>query len=284
MLLQIILDGIMIGGIYTLVSLGLTIIFGVMRIINFAHGEYLMLAMYACFWLFTLTGLDPYVSIIIVAPLMFITGMATYRLVIHPIINASELAHVFATLGLSIALQGLALYFWHADFRSVPTVYASKTIILGSNFVNLTRFVALLVAIATVIALSLFFKKTYLGKAIRAATQNRIAAQLMGVDLTKIYMITFGLGMAILGLAGGVLMPVYEVFPTIGGLFVLVTFVVVILGGLGSIVGALVGGLLIGLIESISGFFIAPALKEGVYFIIFVLILLFRPTGILGRG
>ena len=272
------------GGVYALVSIGLTIIFGVMRIINFAHGEFLMLAMYATFWLFSLTGLDPYFSVFLVAPLMFIVGVVAYRLILHKIIDASELAHVFATLGLSIALQGLALFFWQADFRSVPTPYSTKLISLGPMFVSLSRLVVLLVAIATIVGLSFFLKKTFTGKAIRAATQNRVSAQLMGVNLNHIYMITFGLGAMTLGIAGAVLMPVYEVFPTIGGLFVLVTFVVVILGGLGSIAGALVGGLIIGLIESISGFFLAPALKEAVYFVIFVFILLLRPAGIFGKA
>ncbi|MCB2188269.1 MAG: branched-chain amino acid ABC transporter permease [Deltaproteobacteria bacterium] len=281
---QIILDGVVLGGIYALVSIGLTIIFGVMRIINFAHGEFLMLAMYATFWIFELFGLDPYVSVWLVAPIMFVAGVLAYRLILHRIIDAPELAHVFATLGLSIALQGLALFFWQADFRSVPTAYGSKLLTVSSVFVSLPRLVTLMAAVATVAGLSLFLRKTFTGKAIRAAAQDRVAAQLMGINLTHIYMITFGLGTFTLGLAGAVLMPVYEVFPTIGGLFVLVTFVVVILGGLGSIAGALVGGLLIGLIESISGFLLAPDLKEAVYFTMFVLILLFRPAGIFGRA
>lgn len=284
MLAQVLLDGIIMGGIYALVSLGLTIIFGVMRIINFAHGEYLMLGMYASFWLFQIFGVDPYVSILVVVPLMFVVGLISFRLIIQPILGASEMAHVFATLGLSIVLQGLALYFWQADFRAVRTVYSSVLIKMGPVFMNLPRFVAFLMAIVTVVALHLFFKKTYVGKAIRAAAQNAMSAQLMGVNLKRIYMISFGIGIAVVGLAGAILLPVYEVFPTIGSLFVMVTFVVVILGGLGSIPGALVGGLLIGVIESTSGFFLAPALKEGVYFIIFVLLLLLKPTGIFGRA
>ena len=284
MLAQVLLDGIIMGGIYALVSLGLTIIFGVMRIINFAHGEYLMLGMYGSFWLFQLFGVDPYVSILVVVPLMFLVGLISFRLIIQPILGASEMAHVFATLGLSIVLQGMALYFWQADFRAVRTVYSSVLIKMGPVFMNLPRFVAFLMAIATVIALNLFFKKTYVGKAIRAAAQNAMSAQLMGVNLKRIYMISFGIGIAVVGMAGAILLPVYEVFPTIGSLFVMVTFVVVILGGLGSIPGALVGGLIIGVIESTSGFFLAPALKEGVYFIIFVFLLLLKPTGIFGRA
>jgi branched-chain amino acid transport system permease protein len=284
MLAQVILDGIMMGGIYALVSLGLTIIFGVMRIINFAHGEFLMLSMYASYWLFQIFGVDPYISILIVVPLMFLVGLFSFRLIIQPILSAPEMAHVFATLGFSIVLQGLALYAWHADFRAVRTAYSSALIKLGPVFMNFPRLVAFAVAIATIIALHLFFKKTYIGKAIRAATQNATSAQLMGINLKRIYMISFGIGIAVVGLSGAVLIPVYEVFPTIGSLFVMVTFVVVILGGLGSIPGALVGGLVIGVIESASGFFLAPALKEGVYFVIFVFLLLLKPTGIFGKA
>jgi len=280
---QIFINGILMGGIYALVSLGLTLIFGVMKIINFAHGEFLMLAMYATFWLFHLYGFDPYLSVIIVVPLMFIVGMAAYRSIIQPIIDAPEVAQVFATLGLNIALQSLALIFWQADFRAVRTAYASRLINLGPLFMNFTRFAAFLFAIATIVALYLFLKRTYMGKAIRASAQNGIAAQMMGVNLKKIYMISFGIGISIVGLAGAVLIPLYEVFPTIGSFFVLITFVVVVLGGMGSLIGALVGGLIIGIIEAASGFFLAPALKEVVYFIFFVFILLLKPTGIFGK-
>jgi len=281
---QVIINGMLIGGIYALVSLGLTLIFGVMRIINFAHGEFLMLAMYATFWLFQLYGVDPYLGMIIVVPLMFVLGMGAYRIIIQPIIDASEMTHVFATLGLNLSLQGIALYFWHGDFRAIRTSYSSKLINLGPLYISVPRLVILLSAIATILLLFLFLRKTYTGKAIRASAQNRVAAQLMGVNLSKIYMICFGIGIAIVGVTGAVLMPIYEVFPSIGSLFALVAFVVVVLGGLGNLAGALVGGLIIGLVESASGVFIAPALKEGVYFIIFVAILLLRPTGIFGKA
>ncbi len=283
MIAQVIVDGILIGGIYALISIGLTVIFGVMRIINFAHGEYLMVAMYSSYLIFGLLGLNPYLSLVIVVPFLFIIGVVSYYLVIHPIIHSSELSHVFATLGLGLALQGLALYLFGGDFRSVPFGLSRKIITLGPTFINISRLIALLVAIGAIFALSLFLKKTYTGKAIRAASQNPVSAQLMGVSLKSIYMITFGIGTAIVGLAGGVLMPIYAVFPSIGGLFVLVTFVVVVLGGIGSIFGALAGGIVIGMTESLSGFFIAPALKEGIYFIIFVLILLFKPSGLFGK-
>jgi branched-chain amino acid transport system permease protein len=281
---QVLVNGILLGGIYALVSLGLTLIFGVMRIINFAHGQILMLAMYATYWLFQLYGVDPYVSILIVVPLMLAIGMGAYRMIIQPIIDASEMTHVFATLGLNLSLQGIALFLWQGDFRGIRTSYSSMVIHLGALYINLPRLIIFLCAIAAILALFLFLKKTYTGKAIRASAQKRVAAQLMGVNLSKIYMIAFGIGIAIVGLTGAVLMPIYEVFPSVGSLFALVAFVVVVLGGLGNLGGALVGGIVIGVVESVSGVFIAPALKEGVYFIIFVVILLLRPTGIFGKA
>ncbi len=281
---QVILNGILLGGIYALVSLGLTLIFGVMRIINFAHGQFLMLAMYATFWLFQLYGVDPYLSILIVVPLMFVIGIGAYRLIIQPIIDASEMTHVFATLGLNLSLQGAALYLWQGDFRGIRTAYSSLSVHVGSLYINIPRFIIFLCAIGTILVLFLFLKKTYTGKAIRASAQRRVAAQLMGVNLSKIYMIAFGIGISIVGITGAVLMPIYEVFPSVGSLFALVAFVVVVLGGLGNLGGALVGGIIIGVVESLSGVFIAPALKEGVYFIIFVIILLLRPTGIFGKA
>ena len=281
---QVLVNGILLGGIYALVSLGLTLIFGVMRIINFAHGQFLMLAMYATYWLFQLYGLDPYVSILIVVPLMMAIGMGAYRMIIQPIIDASEMTHVFATLGLNLSLQGIALFLWQGDFRGIRTSYSSMVIHLGPLYINLPRLIIFLCAIAAILALFLFLKRTYTGKAIRASAQKRVAAQLMGVNLSRIYMIAFGIGIAIVGLTGAVLMPIYEVFPSVGSLFALVAFVVVVLGGLGNLGGALAGGIVIGVVESVSGVFIAPALKEGVYFIIFVIILLLRPTGIFGKA
>ena len=281
---QVLLNGILLGGLYALVSLGLTLIFGVMRIINFAHGQFLMLAMYGTFWLFQLYGVDPYLSILIVLPLMFILGIVAYRVVIQPIIDASEMTHVFATLGLNLSLQGIALILWQGDFRGIRTVYSSMVVHLGSLYINIPRLIIFLCALATIWVLFLFLKKTYIGKAIRASAQKRVAAQLMGVNLSRIYMIAFGMGIAIVGITGAVLMPIYEVFPSVGSLFALVSFVVVVLGGLGNLGGALVGGIIIGVVESVSGVFIAPNLKEGVYFIIFVIILLLRPTGIFGKA
>lgn len=279
-LLQVAIDGLLLGGIYGLMSMGLTLIFGVMGIIQFAHGEYLMLSMYTTFWVFQLLGIDPYLSLIIVVPLFFILGVATQRLLIDPILNAPEMAQVFATVGASIVLKNLAVFLWSADYRSVPTSYGSINFNLGKIVVNFPKAMAFLVCVGLSVAIFIFLKRTYLGKAIRATSQHRRAAQLMGVNIHRVYLFVFGIGTATVGVAGAVLMPMYWAFPTVGTYFVIIAFVVVVLGGMGNIWGAFFGGLLIGLVESFSGLFLPPTLKGVIYYFIFIVILLFKPSGL----
>jgi branched-chain amino acid transport system permease protein len=280
--LQLTINGLLQGGIYSLISIGLTLIFGVTRIVNFAHGEFLMLAMYATFFLFQFFGIDPYLSLLIVTPLLFVLGLCSERLVIHPILNAPSFMQIFATVGLSIALQNAALFFWTADYRSVKTTYAGMMVPAGEFLISFARLMAFLAAVVISYGVFLYLKKTYTGKAIRAVAQNRTAATLMGINIRQIYFFTFGLGTALVGIAGALLMPIYYVFPTVGGLFVLTAFVVVVLGGLGNMTGAFIGGLVIGLVESYSGFYGATQLKEAVYFVIFILVLLLKPSGFYG--
>lgn len=280
--LQLIINGLLLGGIYALISIGLTLIFGVVEIINFAHGEFLMLSMYASYWLFQLYGVDPYVSLFIVIPTFFAIGWAVQRIIIQPIIHAPPLNQIFATVGVSLVLQNAALFFWKADYRTVRT--AHSTLSLGDLMISTPRLVAFILALAIIAALLIFLKRTYTGKAIRALAQEKRAAMLMGIDIYRMYKIAFGIGIACVGAAGAILIPIYYAFPTVGAMFVLIAFVVVILGGYNSLVGALIGGLIIGLVEAFSGFFLSPHLKEAVYFVIFILILLLRPTGLFGRA
>ncbi|MBW1765882.1 MAG: branched-chain amino acid ABC transporter permease [Deltaproteobacteria bacterium] len=282
-ILQLIINGLLLGGIYALISIGLTLIFGVLEIINFAHGEFLMLGMYASFWLFELFGIDPYLSLFILVPGFFLLGLAVQRIIIQPIIDAPPLNQIFATVGLSIVLQNVALLFWKADYRTVRTAYSSLVLKTHGLMISFPRLVAFVLALTMIAALLIFLKRTYTGKAIQALAQERRAAMLMGININRTYQIAFGIGTACVGAAGAMLIPIYYAFPTVGALFVLVAFVVVILGGYNSLVGALVGGLIIGLVESFSGFFISPHLKEAIYFAIFILILLYRPTGLFGR-
>jgi len=283
-IIQLIINGLLIGGIYALISIGLTLIFGVLEIINFAHGEFLMLSMYACYWLFQLYGIDPYVSLLIIVPLFFVIGMATQRVVIQPILNAPPLNQIFATVGLSMVMVNTALVLWKADYRTVKTAYSSLTLKTGGLMISFPRLSAFILALGLIAALLVFLKKTYTGKSIRALAQQRRAAMLMGINVYRTYQLAFGIGIATVGAAGAMLIPVYYAFPTVGTLFVLIAFVVVILGGYNSLIGSLLGGLIIGIVESFSGFFLSPHLKEAVYFAIFILILLFRPTGLFGRA
>jgi branched-chain amino acid transport system permease protein len=279
-ILQVAIDGVLLGTIYALISVGLTLIFGVMNIIQFAHGDFLMLSMFATFWIFHFLGIDPYHSLLIIIPLFFILGVLTQKVLINPILDAPEVAQVFATVGLGIVLRSLATFLWSADYRAIPTTYASKNIFLGELVFNFPRIVTFFICIAMSIGLFIFLKRTMLGKAVRATSQNRKAAQLMGVNINKIYLLVFGISSAMVGVAGAVLMPMYWAFPTVGWYFVIIAFVAVVLGGMGSVQGAFLGGLIIGLVESFSGLFFPPALKSVIYYLIFLSILFLKPSGL----
>ncbi len=280
-LAQVVVSGILLGGVYGLISIGLTLIFGVLRVVNFAHGEFLMIAMYASYWMFSLYGLNPYGSLVFVVALLFVVGLVVQFLVIRPILKASASMQIAATVGLSTLLQNLALVTMTANYWSVDTPFFKTVISIGPLLLGLPRLLAFLVALAITGLLFLFLQRTYLGKAIRCTAQDRSAALLMGINIDRVYLITFAIGSALVGVAGALLMPLYPVFPTVGAYFVLVAFVVVVLGGLGNLTGALLGGFIIGLVEAFSGFFV-PELKEAVYFVVFIIVLLIRPTGLFG--
>jgi branched-chain amino acid transport system permease protein len=282
-ILQLIINGLLLGGIYALLSIGLTLIFGVLEVVNFAHGEFLMISMYLTFWLFQACGIDPYLSLVIIIPVFFLFGLFIQRLIIKPLLNDPPINQIFATIGLGLVFQNLALLLFKADFRAVKPSYSNANILMGELIVSVPRLTAFVVAIGIIASLFVFLKKTFTGKAIRALAQQRRAAMLMGINVYRTYAIAFGLGIACVGAAGAVLMPLFFVFPTVGSLFVLIAFVVVILGGYNSLGGTLIAGLIIGVIEGFSGFYISPHLKEVVYFILFILILIFKPTGLLGR-
>lgn len=283
-LAQTIISGLMIGGIYALISMGLNLILGVVRIVNFAHGEYLMIAMYISFLLYSTAGLDPYTSAIIVVLVLFLFGVITQKFLIEPILDTPAATKIFVTLGLSIALQNLALMLFNANHRTVHTSYQSKLVEIGGITMSVPNIIAFISTIIIVILLFLFLQKTMVGKAVRAVAMQRDAAYLVGINVKGIYILAFGIGAALVGLGGSLLMPIYSVYPTIGATFVLIAFVVVVLGGMGSMFGAFLGGLFIGIVEALSGLLISPGLKEAVYFVIFILVLLVRPSGIFSRG
>lgn len=281
---QILLSGLLIGGVYALLSVGLTLIFGVLRIVNFAQGEFIMLAMFGAFWLHHLFGIDPYLSIPIVAPAIFCLGLLAETVVVAPILAAPHAMQIFATFGMSVVLQNLALTLWGPNYRSVNTPYSSDAIQLGTLSISVTALIAFCVALAMSAGLLAYLRLTMNGKALRALVQNRYAAALMGVDTARLNRLAFGVGVACAAVAGCVLTPMYYTFPTVGIDLIIIGFVVVVLGGMGNIVGALLGGLIIGVTQTLTGFFVSVELKDVFALLLFIAILLVRPQGLLGEA
>lgn len=281
---QVLVSGLLLGGVYALISIGLNLIFGVVRIINFAHGEMVMISMYLTFWLNHLYGMDPYLSAIIVLPVMFLFGVAFQRIVVQPILATSATMKIFTTVGISLLLQNLALIFWKGDFRAVQTGYSMSSFEVFDIIISVPRLVAFSAALLSIIFLYYFLKATYIGKALRAIVEDHSVARLMGVSVEKHYLFAFGLGTVFTALGGVLLMPFSSVYPTVGVPFTLLAFVVVVLGGLGSMGGTFLAGLFIGVVESFGGTFVSPGLKEAIYFAIFIFVLLIRPQGLFGMG
>ena len=281
--LQVLTNGIMLGGLFAIVGVGLTLIFGIVKVVNFAHGEFLMVGMYLTYLVATWVGLHPYVTIVAVVPLLFALGIVTQRFLIQPLMVArNDDIQIFATVGLSTALINLALLLFGADIATTPASGLRTTIEFGPVRVLVGQAAILATAIALVVGLHLFLQRSQAGRAIRAVAQNRDAAQLMGINVPWIYTLTFGMGAACVGLAAVLIAPLYPTQPTIGTYFVLTAFVVVVLGGLGSIGGAFAGAIVIGLIDSFAGFYIGSDLREVAVFGVFLLILLVRPSGLFG--
>jgi branched-chain amino acid transport system permease protein len=283
--LQVFANGLMLGGLFAIVSIGLTLIFGIVRVVNFAHGEFLMVGMYLVFLIATGLNVHPYVTAAAVVPLLFVIGAATQRFIIQPLLSATdEHVQIFATVGLSTALINLALLVFGADIATTPSSDLRQSFYIGPVRILAGQAVIFVLAAILVCAIHLFLTRTQTGRAIRATAQNRTAAQLMGVNVRWMYVLTFGIGAACVGLAAVLVAPLYPTSPTIGTYFVLTAFVVVVLGGLGSIGGAFLGAMIIGLVDSFAGFYIGSDLREVAVFGIFLLILIFRPSGLFGSS
>ncbi len=284
------ISGILLGGIYALASIGLTLVFGVMKIVNFAHGEFFMIAMYLTYWLFHYFHIDPYLGTLICVPVVFLLGIVTYYLFIRPTIGSSVLAQIFITVGLSTIIQNTALLLWSADFRSISLSYATDAFVIGplqafgigEIMINPARLIAFALAILLTFAFYLFLKLSYTGKVIRATSQDRSAALLMGINIDRIYRLTFAIGIVLVGLAGGLVLPVYTVHPFVGFDLVLIMFVVVVLGGMGSVVRAMISGFIIGIVEVFSSYWIGQENKQAIYFLVFIAVLVIRPSGLFG--
>ncbi len=276
------INGLLLGGMYTLVASGLTLIYGVLHIINFAHGSMLMLAMFGVFYLLTKFGIDPYLSMLVMVPAMYGLGYAIYKGVIGRLSNGRDENILLITLGLSILIENIALMLFKGDSRTISVSYSDTMIELGPTLVPLPKLISFAVAMLLCAALALFIQRTDTGRAIRAVAKERVGARLVGIDVDRIFAISYGIGLATLGAAACLLMPIFYVSPTIGHVFVLVAFTVVVLGGMGSFLGAVVGGMIVGLTESFGGLFLGESLGQIGISLIFILILLLRPSGLFG--
>jgi len=270
------------GAVYTLIALGLTLIYGVLHIINFAHGASLMVALYGVYFLNVKLGIDPYLALPIVVPSMFVLGYFLQKIIINHASHGKDENILLVTLGVSIVLENLALLSFNSDTRNIETGYTLTTLAVGPAMIALSRLLSCLGALVVSLMLIIFMKKTDLGKAIRAVAKEKAGARLMGIDVEHVYAMCFGIGLSCLGAAACFLLPAFYVNPTVGNGFVLVAFTIVVLGGMGSFLGACVGGLLIGVIESVGGLFLGDSLGQVGIFVIFILVLLVRPQGLFG--
>lgn len=284
MIIQAVVSGLLMGGIYALVAMGLSLIFGVMGIINFAHGALMMLSMYITYWLVTLLGFNPYMTLLITIPALFLAGALIQRYLIHQILDADESIQILLTLGICLFIENFALALWSPDFRSIDAANYNLNIYLKDIVINVPKFAGFLFALVSVVGLKLFLRKTDLGLAISASSQNRDGALLVGIDARKIFGVAFGMGVAGVGAAGTFVVPFLYVYPEVGYLFVLNAFIVVVMGGMGNVMGAFYCSLIVGLTESIGGLFLSGDLRQGVVFFIFILVLLFRPQGLFVRS
>jgi branched-chain amino acid transport system permease protein len=277
-----VINGLLTGAIYALVALGLTLIYGVLHIINFAHGALLSAALFAVYFAVTKLGLDPYVAGLLVVPGFFAAGYALQRLLIGPVAKGDDRNMLLATLGVSVIIENALLYSFRADTRTIDVPWAFETLDLGFTFLPLPRVAGFLVVVVVALLLWALMRLTDTGKAIRAVAREKLGAQLAGIDVAHVYAVTFGLGTACVGLAACLLMPTYYANPGVGNAFVLIAFTVVVLGGMGSVPGALAGGLVVGVVESLSGLLLGESLGQIGIFLVFIAVLLVRPTGLFG--
>lgn len=289
--LQSIIAGILLGGLYVLIGLGMTIIMGVMKIINLAHGEIMMVSMYLTWWLFITFKIDPYIAVFIVSPIMFFFGIFLQHYLIEPVLKTESILpenQVILTVGIGMVLTNIITLIFKSDYRSTPVSYATDAWYLKDYWSNspwdlsisFVWTVSFIISVIITLILWFFLYRTDIGRAIRATAQDYDAARIVGISTTKMRLITFGIGSALVSIAGSLFIPIYYLFPSLGGQFTLISFVITILGGLGSIIGAIVGGVLLGIFESLTATYLGMGWAPVGRFIIFIVILIFLPKGI----
>ena len=283
MILQILVSGILMGFIYSLVAVGLTLTWGVMDIINFAHGEFLMIGMYSAFWMYTLFNFDPLISIPFITVIVFIVGYLTYKIMIRKVVDAPGLTALLATFGLSLLLRNLAQFFWSPNYRFInDTFVADQKISIGNVIIGMPQVVAALGSILMTIAIFYFVDRTKTGRAIQATALDKYTARLMGINTEKIYALTFGLSGACVGIAGALMSTFFPINPNSGALYSLLAFVIVALGGFGNIKGAMYSAIIIGLTEAVGGFYLGTQFKYALVFLIYLVIIQIKPKGLFG--
>jgi branched-chain amino acid transport system permease protein len=283
MVVQLVLSGLGMGFIFALVAIGLTLIYGVMNVVNFAHGEFLMIALYACYLAWATFGLDPLFALPFVTALMFAFGVAVYYLMVRQVLGGSMYAQIFVTFGLMVFLQAAAQFLMGADYYAIPDTILSGVVEIAGITLPVPQLAAVVGASAATLLLYWLVFRTATGRQLRAAAQDRQAAQTLGIDVDRMYALAWGLGSACVGVAGALLANFYYVFPRVGVLFVLIAYVSVALGGFGSIHGALVAGLLIGVLQTLTGFYLSSQLKYIPVYALYLAVVLLRPRGLFGR-
>jgi len=281
-LIQGIVSGLLMGFVYALIAAGLSLIFGLMEIVNFAHGEFLMLAMFATFWAWALGGADPLLALPGVTAMLFVLGVLVYKGIISRILEAPMLAQVFATFGLAVFLRSAAQFLWTPDFRLVQNPWVTGRLSLAGVFIGTPQLTAAVAALAAFGALYWFITRTETGLALQATAQDRQAAQLMGIDTEWMFALGWGIGAGCLGVAGALLANFYYVFPDVGSVFALIAYVTVALGGFGNVPATLAAGVVVGLVEVLSGLW-APAFKYVGVFCLYLAVVLWRPQGLFGK-
>jgi branched-chain amino acid transport system permease protein len=281
--LQLIVSGLLIGFVFSLIAVGLTLIWGVMDILNFAHGDFLMLAMFSSFLMFANLGLDPLLSLPMVVALLFMVGLLTFRWVIRPVLGYPGLIALLATFGLSIFIRNLVLFFVGPNYRVInQSILAGKNFsVLGLHF-SLSQTISAIGCVLITYAVYLLITRTKFGRSLRATSLDKDTALLMGINTNRVFALTFGLGAACVGFAGGMLSNFYPIFPEVGLNFAIMSFVIVALGGFGNISGAFLAGIFVGLVENVGGFLIGPEFKYTLVFVLYLIVISMRPKGLFG--